>query len=119
MLHATSLSVIYFTDTSMFSLYVVYEETKVQRNTTNSLRSHWQMRVQLGLEHKFSGGLQGCLPPQETDPGRIFHQDDLSASDRRNPLPAGVGRCVSNDAHICLSLGIQLGVGKVLPRYGV
>ena len=119
MLNGTSLSVIYSRDISMYSLHVVYEETKVQRNTSNFLRSHWQMKIQPGLEYMFSSGLQGCLPPQDTDPGRIFHQDDTSASDRRNPLPAEVGRYVSNDAHSCFSLGIQLGVGKVLPRSGV
>ena len=119
MLNGTSLSVIYSRDISMYSLHVVYEETNVQRNTSNFLRSHWQMKIQPGLEYMFSSGLQGCLPPQDTDPGRIFHQDDTSASDRRNPLPAEVGRYVSNDAHSCFSLGIQLGVGKVLPRSGV
>ena len=119
MLNGTSLSVIYSRDISMYSLHVVYEETKVQRNTSNFLRSHWQMKIQPGLEYMFSSGLQGCLPPQDTDPGRIFHQDDTSASDRRNPLPAEVGRYVSNDAHSCFSLGIQLGVGKVRPRSGV
>ena len=119
MLNGTSLSVIYSRDTSMYSQHVLYEETKVQRNTINFLRSHWQMRIQPGLERTFSSGLQGCLPPQDTNPARIFHQDDTSASDRRNPLPAGVGRCVSNGAHSCFSLGIQLGVGKVLPRSGV
>ena len=119
MLNGTSLSVIYSRDISMYSLHVVYEETKVQRNTSNFLRSHWRMKIQPGLEYMFSSGLQGCLPPQDTDPGRIFHQDDTSASDRRNPLPAEVGRYVSNDAHSCFSLGIQLRVGKVLPRSGV